>query len=214
MTNNIHHLLAMLCLSTAALQSAACIDTGDERLAEAADEAADEAPTLSEAESMLGEYGCTSVSSDATAPAPTACNGGTSYRVSPDTSYGHGTQCPDQFVVEFTARNVPLLVGSGWAEAAPTNPTTCVTSHYSIGAYTRNALGVWGLSGVTKYSGVWDTATAKCSFAPVTGYSPLSVFSGTAYRLAVQAGQTICGSLGCTMTKHKALAMLISDEPC
>jgi hypothetical protein len=206
MKTKIHHALAILGLSIVAVQSAACITTGDTF------EGLEEDTPVSETELELGEFGCATVPSDATASSPPPC-GTTAVVSSP--SYDHGSSCPDQFVVEFTGSDQAQVVGEGWGEAIPTTERLCVNSYYTIGAYRRYFIAGWLPSGTTRYSGVWDAEAARCRFEPDAGYGYLTLpGGGTAYRLAVQAmGPLVCGQWGCAIVKRKARAALEAECP-
>lgn len=87
---------------------------------------------------------------------------GSEWSDSPDTSYGHGSSCPDRWVVEFTgALDYTAFGNSGWADTIPTNETLCENSHWVANGYKYNG-STWTDLDWVKYSGSWSAGT--CTF--------------------------------------------------
>lgn len=153
-----------------------------------------------------GEMGCTTVTPDATINS-NYCSDQSA--TSADTSYDHGTDCPDQFVTEFTGSVASIEgFGEGWGDAA-LNSSTCANAKYHISVYAYVG-GVWGPADEAVYHGSWSGSV--CNFVPFSGYSaPTTVANATKYRVAVHAYS--CGTPCWVATKKKAKDMVFGS-PC
>lgn len=153
-----------------------------------------------------GEPGCTTVTADATINS-SYCSDQSA--TSADTSYDHGTDCPDQFVTEFTGSVASIEgFGPGWGDAA-LNSSTCANAKYQITVYAYVS-GAWDTTNfqTASYHGDWNGST--CDFV-TSGSAPTTIANATKYRLAVKAYS--CGTPCWTPVKKKAKDMVLGS-PC
>lgn len=161
------------------------VDTvGDEVVGEAADE--------------LGEAACATVTAD-DAISDNYC--GAESSISADGSYDHGTDCPTQYVVEFTGQvqNISSW-GDGWGDTLPSTQGLCEAAKYSMGIYYYNS-GTWTIDDTLTVTGTWSGGA--CSFDAPTD---LPTETATKWRLAVKAWQCPTSGLCFFPTTKKAKA--------
>lgn len=191
---------ALLVVAVGGVLQMACVASTD-----SVDESGEDAP-VSETEQALGETACETVTVDDNLDLLDHC-GNYDESFSPDASYGQGSSCPNQYVVDLNQLAATGSYAADWGEPLPTTQSACEAARMEVGYYSKTSLcnvvthqcwPQWHVE-TTKLHGVWEPnqlGADECFLHYDAGYSAAHLVTTTGYtewRMAGRAYSHSCG---------------------